>query len=287
MQLPTYSLLSNPLSARQSRGWLIAALLMAAVLALNVTSWGTTGGDDTGSGIGGTGRVAEPGSGLGGTGLKPFLGFDPDSAAGPEQQPRDLAILSPGTDRKLALTESLQLDIAPVQTIDRAPLPSPILVANADSFTRDSSAISISEQIQRDLDSNALYFTRAATTAANPVAQDSQRPGATRPSQSTQPEQLASESETSLEVSGGSDRATATENETATNGAEESITWNSLASYLAEQGPVASDAAQQPEQMQRLERPDRIVRPELPPVQRVRPVQRAAVLPPRIKPLSL
>lgn len=302
MQLTTLSLLPNRQNWRKPATWLGAGLLLAAFLALNVTSSGITGGDDTGSGIGGTGRSAEPGSGLGGTGMKPFLGFDPDSASGPGQQSDAITILPPDTDRSLALTAHLNLDIPARRDIEHTPLPSPAQVAAAESFTRDSSAINISEQIQRDIDRNALSFTRPdnGASAANQAPattqdkRDASDPAAKEIAEITA-HKTAPRGETTR-ASGRGDNGrtgdTATNNSpTAERDASESLTWGSLASYLAEQTPPASDAGSaadtDADQTQRLERPERVVRPELPPLQRVRPIQRAAVLPPRIKPLSL
>ncbi len=296
MQLPTRTLLPNGLTWRQPSSLLVAGLLLAALLALNVSSSGTTGGDDTGSGIGGTGRMAEPGSGLGGTGMKPFLGFDANfdanTASGPDQQSRDIAILPPGSDRNLALTETLTLDIPAVRDIERAPLPSPARVAATTSFTRDSSAISISEQIQREIDSNALYFNRltAGTSLASATTEtQGETPQPDIDKLDVDQRELA---RVSTETADDDKNLITVEQNAETpassDGSPEPVSWNSLASYLAEQQPTAgNDPPADSTQTQRLERPERVVRPELPPIQRVRPVQRAAVLPPRIKPLSL
>ncbi|GAB5500013.1 MAG: hypothetical protein PsegKO_23240 [Pseudohongiellaceae bacterium] len=292
MQLPTRTLLPNGITWRQPSSLLVAGLLLAAFLALNVSSSGTTGGDDTGSGIGGTGRMAEPGSGLGGTGLKPFLGFDANTATGPEQQSRDIAILPPGTDRKLALTETLVLDIPAQRDIERAPLPSPAQVAATKSFTRDSSAISITEQIQREIDSNALYFNRLnAGTSPGSAKTGTQRETPQPDSDKHDPVQQELLTVATETADDDKDLVAAEDNAAtpaSVDGSPESVSWTSLASYLAEQQPTAgNDTPEDSAQTPRLERPERVVRPELPPIQRVRPVQRAAVLPPRIKPLSL
>lgn len=292
MQLPTRTLLPHGLTWRQPSSLLVAGLLLAALLALNVSSSGTTGGDDTGSGIGGTGRMVEPGSGLGGTGMKPFLGFDANTASGPDQQSRDIAILPPGSDRNLALTETLTLDIPAVRDIERAPLPSPARVAATTSFTRDSSAISISEQIQREIDSNALYFNRL--TAGTSLASAATKTEGETPQPDIdkldvdQPELARVATETADDDTNLISAEQNAQTPASSEGSAEPVSWNSLASYLAEQQPTAgNDTPADSTQTQRLERPERVVRPELPPIQRVRPVQRAAVLPPRIKPLSL
>lgn len=267
--------------------WVLAGMMLVLAVTINVSSSGIRGGDDTGSGIGGTGRSLEPGSGLGGTGRRPFLGFTPDSAGGPEPRARELIILPPDANPELAITENLDLQIPATREITQTPVPSPAQVAAAESFTRDSSAISITEQIQRDLDSNALFFTRSLAGYSSAV--DNRPLDPSLPAGEPAPTELRG-AETAATGSADASMEQTDAMAKAANIADEAITWNSLASYLAAQEPVVDSEtgnAEPAAQSQRLERPERIVRPELPPVQRVRPIQRAAVLPPRIKPLSL
>jgi hypothetical protein len=246
----------------------LAALLCALLLNLGSSGNIRQGGDDEGSGLGGTGRLPVPGSesGLGGTGLKPFLGSRSETA---DTAPIEVEVFYAPESRKLALTQTLELDIPVSREVEIAPLESPVQIAAASSFTRDSSAIDINEQIQRDLDSNALAFLQlkdqlvarqgdAGFEAAK--SQQSESEAANKPS----PEPAAT--------------------------AESDLAWQAVASFFSQNTDGDQDIADAGVEAEsdRIERPDRVQRPELPPMQRIRPsVQRAGILPPRVKPLRL
>lgn len=224
----------------------LAALLLLALLNFSSTGF-VRGGDDDGSGIGGTGRMTAPdsGSGFGGTGFKPFVGMNGDN---------ELEILRSPAQLERAVTETVSKTVS--KTVNRtwytafdavaptpvAPLASPVAVVQERAITTDSSAIDITEQIQRAIDSNALYFHRQQQSALAV---------------------LGNETREQIEEFNG--RA---ENET--------IDSTQLAA-------VASEG----EALARMHRPERIHRPELPPVQRIQPIRPASILPPRIKPLRL
>lgn len=260
-----------------SQNQVILLALLLALLLLNLPSSGYVrfgpGSSDEGSGLGGTGRSPIPGSesGLGGTGFRPFVGYSDSAPA--EQGVGEAAapavtVYHQATERELAVSNSVVLDIPAQRSVVAAPLPSPVKTLRFDDYTRDSSAILINEQIQQDIDNNALFFAQLDTQ---------------------------SESSLSRAAHNGSvptDEEAMTESQ---NGNE--VSWLALSNYLADQQDTqpenetdASLAALTDEQTEgdyRVKRPGRIQRPELPAMQRVRPVQRAGVLPPRIKPLKL
>lgn len=244
---------------------------MAALLCLAVLDFGSSGvvrqgGDDEGSGIGGTGRLQLPGSesGLGGTGLKPFLGIN--ATGNPDEHPvTEIEVLYSPLERERAVARTLEIDVPPVRDIELAPVPAPVQVASAMEFTRDSSAISITEQIQRDIEANALAYVQVQDYAAaqsadrNPLANDSVRQSA----RSTESPEQSSR--------------------------QEDLAWQAVAKFFSQnQDAERIDTTDSVDSADRVERPERVQRPELPAMQRVsRPVQRAGILPPRVKPLRL
>jgi hypothetical protein len=143
----------------------LAALLLLALLNFSSTGF-VRGGDDDGSGIGGTGRMTAPdsGSGFGGTGFKPFVGMNGDN---------ELEILRSPAQLERAVTETVSKTVNrtwytafdAVAPTPVAPLASPVAVVQERAITTDSSAIDITEQIQRAIDSNALYFHRQQQSA--------------------------------------------------------------------------------------------------------------------------
>lgn len=263
-------------SGAQNRALLLVLLL--ALLLLNLPSSGVVrygpGADDEGSGLGGTGRSSIPGSdsGLGGTGFRPFVGYT-DAADHAHQEPGEtttstVTIYHQPAERELAVSNSVKLDIPAHRSVTAAPVPSPRKALRSADYTRDSSAILINEQIQRDIDSSALFFV-----------------------------QLDAQFENTNELSpDGGTVPVDTDDITESQGSNE-VSWQALSNYLASQkdalpadetnNTLAALSDNQIEDDQRMQRPDRIQRPELPAMQRVRPVQRAGVMPPRIKPLKL
>lgn len=262
-----------------------ALAAMLVLLLLNFSSFGgMRGGDeDEGSGIGGTGRMAIPGSesGFGGTGRKPFLGLktEADNGSGPVTE---IEIHSEPALRPQAIASTVQLDIPAARDVELPPLEAPVQVVAAAQLTRDSSAIDINEQIQRDLDSNALSFQQLRDAVSNYVSDavevSTEEPG-------NAPLLIADNSGTK-----DTDTTASTSPEL-----RDEVSWDAVASFFARNASkqaedaesTLQDASYASDDLDRLSRPDRIQRPELPPMQRVRPVQRAAILPPRVKPLRL
>jgi len=270
-----------------SLGLGLLALLILALL--NVASTGVvrSGDEDDGSGIGGTGRSLLPGggSGLGGTGLKPFVGVNDVG---------NIEILSSPSQSARSIASSVDFDIELRIPVGVAPIASPVLVTDRDLFSRDSVAIDISEELQRSLDRNALAFTMETTLPDRPIVVAMTQPYGNNtelPSNAYPMEDTVTEEGTQT-ISGEMNSS----NEDTVNQRAAKLDWNALGRYLlansagatadpAEGGGPASGTAA-PQSDTQLQRPERIQRPEIPPIQHYRPIQRAAILPPRIKPLS-
>ena len=272
--------------SRQQRLLLLLAALCLALLNLQSSGfvrYGAGGEEDEGSGIGGTGRHLIPGSdsGLGGTGYRPFIGYErqPEanesnaSVARNAEIPELVIYHDPGK-QSLAVSKSVTRNWPVTQAVTEPSLPAPATVATLDDYGRDSSPILISEQIQRDLESDALFYKQLESSlSSSEQATESHSNDATRADTGEQ----ESTDVAALQNDG------------------DQISWQTLASFLTDAGQMdeqsdpsfAALTSDNEESNQRTQRPDRLQRPELPPMQRVRPVQRAGVLPPRIKPLSL
>lgn len=281
---------SSSLTLKTDRLGIAAALVAMLLLALlNFSSSGIVrGGDDDGSGIGGTGRLAAPGgdSGLGGTGFKPFLGMNDNN---------QLEIMRDPTQREAALTQSLDLAIAPSIPVEISVVASLVTVTSDSALTRDSSAISITEAIQHSIDINALSWQRLSRqiAAGEGVAASSFGRIATLPKAGPG---AASVPDNRLIPAHRADAVSADTIDLAVleQAPQEPITWSAVIRYLSHQLDSGTPEAgrematnRAPGDAARLTRPERIRRPELPPLQRIRPIQRAAILPPRVKPLGL
>jgi hypothetical protein len=298
-----------------TRHRLMLAGLLLALLLINLPSAGFVrfgGGDDEGSGFGGTGRVPVPGSesGLGGTGFRPFLGYS-EPASRSDEPASELTIYHRAADLDRAIGKSLDLDIPAARPVESKPLPSPAQFVRASEMTRDSSAILITEQIQFEMDELAIALN--------------DEPFGSIPTDSTDSVALATMSESAASsVSAVSDEVVASvvapqraEPATLDDTVNETVSWQALSQFLAqERAPTGaaneselaalslnsareSNSSETLRSLQsslteehsdfaaRAQRPDRVQRPELPTMQRVRPVQRAGLLPPRIQPLKL
>jgi len=288
MQNPSPIFANYPTACGRLHWWFLLAALAGLLLSLNFGSAGVTrGGDeDEGSGIGGTGRHALPGSesGLGGTGLRPFVTLNAE---------REIEVTLRLRADIMPVIDPAEFDIPPVQPVTRAPVAAPVTVAQESLRTRDSGPIDISEQIQRDLDSNALTFQRLRAGQDNgPMARASARVADDGLSQETQA--YLADAATAPDRTGESTAGVAEAPTTEADGSDpvhgaDTVSWQELAGFLAENAAARDDEekAGEADTTTRLSRPERLQRPELPQVQRVRPIQRAAVLPPRIKPLAL
>ncbi|MGM0633418.1 MAG: hypothetical protein ACQETO_09630 [Pseudomonadota bacterium] len=228
---------------------LLAAMLFALTLLLAAGSLGYIGGDDGGSGLGGTGRIGDfEGSGLGGTGApSPFFGASDDTMERDDSAP---AVNDPeALDR--AMRRSDRTD-GPAALEIREPLQTADLLD--DSEWREQ--LRRTRQALRD---NALrHFDppgedrviELRITLDNPV-------GDNGPDFGIEPYSLpesAADADAPVEIAGERESREAAGDDDGTD--------------------------------QRVS-PERIQRPELPPLQRVRPVERASIPVPGPRPMRL
>ena len=235
---------------------------------------------DEGSGVGGTGILELPGSGLGGSGMRPFLGFDQR-------------------------------------------IPSEVIVVREPALPRDtmmSTAIATESGIERVLDKlepATQAVTQKITKAATPKMNepDGRRiEGFLQPNLSSLITNGSAESASSLSILESIENGTEQINALLAISAGElgmpeaginkdeiepaSVRWVDIANWLnatalAEQGKTVEQPATVAKNtndgmaIAEVTRATALRRPQLPPLQRARPLQRATILPPRVRPLGL
>ena len=235
---------------------------------------------DEGSGVGGTGILELPGSGLGGSGMRPFLGFDQR-------------------------------------------IPSEVIVVREPALPRDtmmSTAIATESGIERVLDKlepATQAVTQKITKAATPKMNepDGRRiEGFLQPNLSSLITNGSAESASSLSILESIENGTEQINALLAISAGElgmpeaginkdeiepaSVRWVDIANWLnatalAEQGKTVEQPATVAKNTKdgvaiaEVTRATALRRPQLPPLQRARPLQRATILPPRVRPLGL
>lgn len=235
---------------------------------------------DEGSGVGGTGILELPGSGLGGSGMRPFLGFDQR-------------------------------------------IPSEVIVVREPALPRDtmmSTAIATESGIERVLDKlepATQAVTQKITQAATPKMNepDGRRiEGFLQPNLSSLITNGSAESASSLSILESIENGTEQINVLLAISAGElgmpeagidkdeiepaSVRWVDIANWLnatalAEQGKTVEQPATVAKNTKdgmaiaEVTRATALRRPQLPPLQRARPLQRATILPPRVRPLGL
>ncbi len=235
---------------------------------------------DEGSGVGGTGILELPGSGLGGSGMRPFLGFDQR-------------------------------------------IPSEVIVVREPALPRDtmmSTAIATESGIERVLDTlepATQAVTQKITQAATPKMNepDGRRiEGFLQPNLSSLITNGSAESASSLSILESIENGTEQINVLLAISAGElgmpeagidkdeiepaSVRWIDIANWLnatalAEQGKTVEQPATVAKNTKdgvaiaEVTRATALRRPQLPPLQRARPLQRATILPPRVRPLGL
>lgn len=234
---------------------------------------------DEGSGVGGTGILELPGSGLGGSGMRPFLGFDQR-------------------------------------------IPSEVIVVREPALPRDtmmSTAIATESGIERVLDKlepATQAVTQKITQAATPKMNepDGRRiEGFLQPNLSSLITNGSAESASSLSILESIENGTEQINVLLAISAGElgmpeagidkdeiepaSVRWVDIANWLnatalAEQGktveqPTVAKNTKDGMAIAEVTRATALRRPQLPPLQRARPLQRATILPPRVRPLGL
>jgi hypothetical protein len=235
---------------------------------------------DEGSGVGGTGILELPGSGLGGSGMRPFLGFDQR-------------------------------------------IPSEVIVVRETALPRDtmmSTAIATESGIERVLDklepatqAVTQKITQAATSKMN-EPEGRRIEGFLQPNSSSLITNGSAESASSLSILESIENGTEQINVLLAISAGElgmpeagidkdeiepaSVRWVDIANWLnatalAEQGKTVEQPATVAKNtndgmaIAEVTRATALRRPQLPPLQRARPLQRATILPPRVRPLGL
>lgn len=235
---------------------------------------------DEGSGVGGTGILELPGSGLGGSGMRPFLGFDQR-------------------------------------------IPSEVIVVREPALPRDtmmSTAIATESGIERVLDklepatqAVTQKITQAATSKMN-EPEGRRIEGFLQPNLSSLITNGSAESASSLSILESIENGTEQINVLLAISAGElgmpeagidkdeiepaSVRWVDIANWLnatalAEQGKTVEQPATVAKNtndgmaIAEVTRATALRRPQLPPLQRARPLQRATILPPRVRPLGL
>lgn len=284
----------------EALGLIAGGFLLLLLLVMNYPSTGVVRGGDDGSGIGGTGRAAQPGSGLGGTGLKPFIGLNTQN---------EIEILHSSEQRDSAVIEPIESHFESNKAVEYAALePAFKLVAQA-AITRDSSAITIAESMQHSANSNAVVFQQLQEISEQLEISETrfdvqQSYPTTSQALLELPQEIAALPTTAIpttaipefineaNVAQAPEAVAIERNRLAVS--NEAASWESFVLFLSgnagtqssenstagvEEISVTGDATNV------LSRPEKIQRPELPPVQRLRPIQRASILPPRVQPL--
>ena len=235
---------------------------------------------DEGSGVGGTGILELPGSGLGGSGMRPFLGFDQR-------------------------------------------IPSEVIVVREPALPRDtmmSTAIATESGIERVLDKlepATQAVTQKITQAATPKMNELEGrriEGFLQPNLSSLITNGSAESASSLSILESIENGSEQINVLLAISAGElgmpeagidkdeiepaSVRWVDIANWLnatalAEQGKAVEQPATVAKNtndgmaIAEVTRATALRRPQLPPLQRAMPLQRATILPPRVRPLGL
>ena len=287
---------------------LMALVLFLCSLILATSSTGIIGGgEDGGSGMGGTGKSGMPGdSGFGGTGgPSPFLG----DAGTDNTQDNDSNIQQQMTDSPAPLlqreTETAVIpdEIAPLLELQRNPLRDPTLQAPELFPGNDSESLRILEQDtsglpghlrqQLDLANSGEVMTESAPVeirlqipeieAPDPIDIPVLRRAETQQAQAVQPEQDSSTAESTGEnLIAQPDSLLSGEAEAASQQSGN----NSVAEHNNEDIPEI--VTETPEISDPRSTTERIQRPELPPFQRMRPaVDRASILPSRPQPMRI
>ncbi|MDO8908825.1 MAG: hypothetical protein Q7W55_10055 [Pseudohongiella sp.] len=276
---------------------LMALVLFLCSLILATSSTGIIGGDDSGSGMGGTGKSGLPGdSGFGGTGgPRPFWGdagaSSDEQQDNAENQQDPAGWPAPWLQRE---TETAQIpaEIAPLIDLQRNPLRDPTLEA-APAFPDNPDVLRIIEQ---DTSQLPLHLRRELELAnsgeemieSSPIEIRLQIPAISAPDPVDVPalqRQLETQQALFAEPTVSEPEADA-----ALPGEAETISQQSGNNSVAENGngEIPEILTETPQAVDPRATTERIQRPELPPFQRMRPaVDRTSVLPARPQPMRI
>ena len=239
---------------------------------------------DEGSGVGGTGILELPGSGLGGSGMRPFLGFD-------QRIPSEVIVVrEPALPRDTMMSTAIATESGIERVLDKL---EPATQAVTQAVTQK--------------------ITQAATSKMN-EPEGRRIEGFLQPNSSSLITNGSAESASSLSILESIENGTEQINVLLAISAGElgmpeaginkdeiepaSVRWVDIANWLnatalAEQGKTVEQPATVAKNtndgmaIAEVTRATALRRPQLPPLQRARPLQRATILPPRVRPLGL
>jgi len=270
---------------------LLALCVFLLTLAITTGSLGTVrgGGDDGdgGSGMGGTGKSGEfGGSGFGGTGApSPFFGLldtDP-SGADTDNEPQHLEAPQPSS--LVGIEET-------AVAVYEAPIHSPARASTnnvQDSLVTDSTrSVPLTDAIQESLDNHLLAEDVPSSLAQPLTSPDLANDAANRPEArlafgAAEPIAIESAPTSNEEVISATARSVESQREE-----QEPLTSQSLQQLAEANAPAnTTDEDSNSQSVDRSNLPERIQRPELPPFQRVTPVQRPTLMPPRVQPMRI
>lgn len=265
---------------------LLAILLFLVTLIITTGSLGKvrSGGDggDGGSGMGGTGKSGEfGGSGFGGTGgPSPFFTTSSDS----EEQRKTPQFSIPGADQSAPViiaqdpqaTDSNTTDTPSeisnrvIEAIDSNPLAEETRVEIAQSADQVDSAAQEPEQSVAP-----LQLVELQQVEQNQAIEELQE---TAPSQVIEPALENSQPERQIAIA-------PEKNDALEMSSPERESEQQIAETIAVKLDTEQQASEQTRDRDGL--PDRIQRPDLPPFQRIRPIERPALMPPRVQPMHI
>ena len=285
---------------------LVLALVVACLLILDSFRPAASDrrGGDEGSGVGGTGILDLPGTGLGGSGLRPFLGIVKPQGSPLEIASAQLAIDGPSrasTNEIVVLHEPY----VPLTSPDLEPKPaSPSPTVNSTRVNLAVVRVLDTEPLSVNTLAHPIDLSQAPSiegfieTAMTALAIDYEHRSAGSLSITESIEYSTQDNNSVLALSAIALADTAVENPTEPGNRAEPLVWKDIANWLNANAAKAaeSDAAAAKEwnnensdnlAIAEMARATGIRRPQLPPLQRARPLQRAAILPPRVRPLGL
>lgn len=268
---------------------LLALLLFLATLLITTGSLGKVRGDgdggDGGSGMGGTGKSGEfGGSGFGGTGgPSPFFTSTDSAHQDPEVQQKTPQFSIPALVQSLPviIAQDPQLDETTgkdllsesvIEAIDNNPL----LEETRLEIAQSAEQAEDTAQTAQPLSATALQLVELQSTPEKPVLESLQR------------EQTPLQDSAPLQENRQEQRQIATtlvEQETT----DSTKPQREYEQQIAETISVKLDTEQQVSEQTRDRDglPERIQRPDLPPFQRIRPIERPALMPPRVQPMRI
>ena len=225
----------------------------------------------------------DEGSGLGGTGLRPFLGAITQPSRTPQEStparmelPAESTVneivvgRAPRSDSDLTPTDAIQavaaleLPSSPAHPIpaDMSPQIEGFVAPATSPFTAErsrSADISIDDHLYRELQDNVVIIAQAANTTLRSDAQEANAERMDEPAEN-----------------------------------RDRLDWQEVSAWLAArmEEPRDRDSTDEPKRESQPVKPsvaqsNTLRRPALPAIQRARPIQRAPLLPPRIRPLTL